>query len=107
MLVHQRGIRGGTLHIRKWHKGKIIILWAWGAAFAGLMLTNFLSARLTSSLALPSLEFLGAFSTLLGLSVLTWHWLGDRELKESLPPEIPEKEDDHSDSDSESFSDKP
>lgn len=65
--------------IGKWHLGKLIILWAWGAALACLLLTDFLRSPVESSPYRHLFEFLILLLTLLTLSAVTWRWLGSKE----------------------------
>lgn len=66
------------MSIRKWHKGKLIILWAWGIAIVSLLMTDFLTSSVQSSPSRHSVEFLVTLLILLALSAVTWRWLGDR-----------------------------
>jgi hypothetical protein len=65
--------------IRRWHWGKIVIVWAWGGVLVGLLLTNFLSSPATQSPARSTVTFLGSLGILVALTALTWTWLGGRE----------------------------
>jgi len=67
------------MSVRKWHPGKLIILWTWGAVCAALTLTHFLNSSVSDSPALHLCEILFVFVVLLVLSVVTWHWLGSKE----------------------------
>lgn len=71
------------MSIRKWHKGKLIILWAWGVASAALALTDFMMRPVQSAPVAHLVEILIVLLTLLALSAVTWHWLGNREPVES------------------------
>ena len=71
------------MSIRKWHRGKLIILWAWGVAAAAFALTDFMMRPVESAPVAHLIEILIVFLTLLALSAVTWHWLGDREPVES------------------------
>ena len=71
------------MSIRKWHKGKLVILWAWGVASAALALTDFMMRPVQSAPVAHLIEILIVLLTLLALSAVTWHWLGDREPVES------------------------
>ena len=62
---------------RKWHKGKLIILWAWGIAIVSLLMTDFLTISVQSSPSRHSVELLVTLLVLLALSAVTWRWLGD------------------------------
>jgi quinol-cytochrome oxidoreductase complex cytochrome b subunit len=66
------------MSIRKWHRGKLIILWAWGLAIAALLMTDFLSTSVQSSPTTHTVEFFVVLLVLLALSIITWRWLGDR-----------------------------
>ncbi len=65
--------------IRKWHSGKLIILWAWGSIAVALALTGFLSSPVKDAPAQHLVEFIFALMALFALSAITWHWLGGRE----------------------------
>lgn len=65
--------------IRRWHWGKIVILWAWGAAAAALLLARFLSQAAQADPLVSTLSFLGSVLILGALSVVTWLWLGGKE----------------------------
>lgn len=69
--------------IRRWHFGKLIILWVWGAFLAGLAWYWVVDLEPSSdSVAGPigGLLALGAMLLIPGaLSVVTWLWLGGRE----------------------------
>lgn len=64
--------------IRKWHRGKLLILWSWGAVITAVLLFVVIS--------LPPEEFVIGSALLLlivgilaGLSALTWRWLSGKE----------------------------
>jgi len=67
------------LTIRRWHWGKIAILWAWGGLVVALLLTNFLSSPADQSPARSTVTFLVSLIILLVLTALTWAWLGGKE----------------------------
>ena len=67
------------LHMRRWHWGKIAILWAWGGILVALLLTNFLSSPATSSPTLSTLTFLGSVLIILALTAVTWNWLSGKD----------------------------
>jgi hypothetical protein len=67
------------LDIRRWHWGKIVILWAWGGVLVALLLTNFLSSPATITPALSTITFLGGLLILLVLTAITWKWLGGKD----------------------------
>jgi hypothetical protein len=65
------------MSIRKWHLGKLVILWMWGGAGVAFALTRFLAGDWRSKSTLFCLIF--AVLDLLLLSAVTWHWLGGKE----------------------------
>jgi hypothetical protein len=65
--------------VRKWHPGKLIILWAWGGGAAALALTRFLSRPVNDAPTEHLVELVFVVLALLALSGVTWHWLGGRE----------------------------
>lgn len=67
------------MSIRKWHPGKLIILWAWGGLVTALSLTAFLTRPVQSAPALHLLELIIVVLSLLVLSGVTWYWLGGKE----------------------------
>jgi hypothetical protein len=68
--------------IRKWHSGKLIILWAWGVVPAAVALTLFLSGHVMDTPVNHLLELAFALVILLLLSGITWYWLGGKESTE-------------------------
>lgn len=84
------------MQIRKWHIGKIVLLWAWGIASTAFLLRLLERARQTAAESLPGQAPLesGTLLTIviiaipLGLSVITWKWLGGKEevVKEEQTP---------------------
>jgi len=67
--------------IKRWHVGKIVLLWTWGAAviIVDLYMLNEYKEALTE-------HVLIGFSVLsllliipIGLSILTWRWLSGKE----------------------------
>ena len=67
--------------ITHWHPGKLIILWSWGALIVGLALTWFLTTTVEASPIIHLVTLLASLLILVGLSVVTWKWLGDRKPK--------------------------
>ena len=65
--------------IRKWHFGKLVILWAWGAVLSALVLTHFASTPVSDTLILHACEIVFVLFILLLLSTVTWLWLGSKE----------------------------
>ena len=67
------------MHVRRWHWGKIVILWAWGGLLVAMLLTRFLSQRAEVDPTVSSLSFLGSVVILGVLTIVTWLWLGGKE----------------------------
>jgi hypothetical protein len=67
------------MSIEKWHPGKLIILWSWGALFAALALTHFLISPVLESPVFHLIALLIALLILIALSAVTWKWLSGRE----------------------------
>ena len=67
------------MSIRKWHPGKLIILWSWGGAAIALALTDFLARPVQSAPVSHLAELLFVLLSLLALSGVTWYWLGGKE----------------------------
>lgn len=65
--------------IRRWHAGKLVILWAWGGLVAALLLTQFLGEPARSTPLLHLFELAGSLLVLIALSVVSWRWLGGKE----------------------------
>jgi hypothetical protein len=69
-----------TMRISKWHPGKLIILWSWGALLAAVALTSYFASPVAASPRLHLCELLLAILILATLSCITWRWLSGREL---------------------------
>ena len=67
------------MSVRKWHYGKIVILWAWGGVVAALSLTLFMSQPVESSPVAHLVEVVLVLLITAALSIITWHWLGGKE----------------------------
>jgi len=62
--------------IRKWHVGKIAILWAWGIAICVLLIQIIVQTKNF----VPGFLLIGALlAVLLCLSVISWKWFGGKE----------------------------
>ena len=61
--------------IRKWHVGKVILLWAWGAIFCGIIILTIIGTKEWSPG--PALGLI--LVTTLLLSVIKWKWFGGKE----------------------------
>jgi hypothetical protein len=72
-------LKGGDSGIRRWHWGKLVILWAWGGTIAALFLTSFLSHPVGEAPVRSLLAFLVSLVILIGLSAVTWLWLGGKD----------------------------
>ena len=68
-----------SLRIKRWHWGKIVILWAWGGVFVALLLTRFLSQKADVDPIASSISFFGSVLILAALTVVTWLWLGGKD----------------------------
>jgi hypothetical protein len=67
------------MSVRKWHTGKLIILWTWGGVIVGLILTDFMAHPVQQAPTLRAVELLTILLIPLILSGVTWHWLGGKE----------------------------
>ncbi len=67
------------MSIRKWHPGKLIILWAWGGVPAAIAFTSFLHGDVQSGPLTHLIELVFALLVVLLLSGVTWYWLGGKE----------------------------
>jgi hypothetical protein len=65
--------------IRKWHPGKLIILWVWGGIALAFTFTDFLTRSVQDSPLLHLFEIIIVLTGLLVLTGITWHWLGGKE----------------------------
>jgi len=68
-----------TMNIKRWHWGKIVILWAWGGLIVALLLTKFLSQKAELDPVVSSLSFFGGLLILAALTIVTWLWLGAKD----------------------------
>ena len=68
-----------SMSIKRWHWGKIVILWAWGGLIVALLLTKFLSQKTELDPVGSSLSFFGSLLILAALSIVTWLWLGGKD----------------------------
>jgi hypothetical protein len=68
--------------IKKWHYGKLILLWAWGGLLTGLSLTHFVNTPVPDSPSLHLSELIFTLAVLIVLSFVTWRWLGSKESDE-------------------------
>ena len=62
-----------------WHWGKLVILWAWGAIAVAVLWRVFLSLTPGVQPVLTTGVLGVAVALLLGLSVVTWVWLGGKD----------------------------
>jgi len=67
------------MSIKRWHWGKIVILWAWGGVVVALLLTRFLSQKAEVDPVVSSMSFLGSVLILIALTIVTWLWLGGKD----------------------------
>jgi hypothetical protein len=75
-----------TMSIRKWHHGKLIILWSWGALLSALAFTDVKTAKPDQLTLFRLCELVLALCLLVALSVVTWVWLGGKEELTERPP---------------------
>ena len=68
-----------TMPIRKWHFGKLIILWAWGVVCSALAITDFVSSKIADAPILRAIELIFVVLVPLALSIITWYWLGAKD----------------------------
>jgi hypothetical protein len=68
-----------SMSIKRWHWGKIVILWAWGGVVVALLLTRFLSQKAEVDPVVASMSFLGSVLILVALTIATWLWLGGKD----------------------------
>ena len=64
------------MEIRKWHTGKLVLLWLWGLVLIGLAL-NLLEDM--DNPVFGSLLLLFIITAPIGLSVVSWKWLSGKE----------------------------
>ena len=67
------------MRLRRWHWGKIVILWGWGGLLVALLLTRFLSQNAELDPTVASISFLGSLLILGALTIVTWLWLGGKD----------------------------
>ena len=67
------------MSIRKWHHGKLIVLWSWGAFIAAIALTDVKTAKADQLTFFRLFELLFILVMLVALSIVTWIWLGGKE----------------------------
>jgi hypothetical protein len=62
--------------IRKWHVGKIVLLWAWGVILCAITIRIIIG---TTNALLGLLLVVTLLAILITLSVITWRWLSGKE----------------------------
>jgi hypothetical protein len=72
-------LRRVAIKIRRWHWGKIVILWSWGGLVVALLMTRFLSQEVGIDPLTSTISFLLAAAILVSLTVVTWIWLGGKD----------------------------
>lgn len=65
--------------IRKWHPGKLIVLWCWAGVLGGLALADFLNSPIRDAPAAHLVEFLFSVALFLAATIVTWVWLGGKD----------------------------
>ncbi len=73
------------MSIRKWHHGKLIVLWSWGAFLSAVALTDVKTAIADKWTFFRLCELLFVLILLIALSVVTWIWLGSKEGSTETP----------------------
>jgi hypothetical protein len=73
------------MSIKRWHWGKIVIVWAWGGVLVALLLTSFLSQKAEVDPRTLTLCFFGSVLILGALTVVTWLWLGGKDTVPQAP----------------------
>ena len=64
--------------IRKWHVGKIVLLWAWGVVLSIVLIQIII--RTTNFV--PGFILIATMLAIwIALSMITWKWLGAKEEK--------------------------
>jgi Ca2+-dependent lipid-binding protein len=71
------------LNIKKWHVGKLVILWIWGLVLSGLGLSM---VTAVTSWVFGYLIIAVTLSMPVVLSVVTWRWLTGKELTKEARP---------------------
>jgi Sec-independent protein secretion pathway component TatC len=69
--------------IRKWHVGRIALLWAWGIVLS-IVLIQIISK--TTNFVLGFILIATLLAILITLSIITWKWFGDVGEQESDKP---------------------
>jgi ammonia channel protein AmtB len=67
------------MSIRKWHHGKLIVLWSWGIFLSAVALTDVKTAHAERLTLFRLCELLFVLCLLITLSIVTWIWLGGKE----------------------------
>jgi hypothetical protein len=66
--------------IRKWHVGKIVLLWAWGVILCAIIVATIIGTKEWSpGPGLGLILVLTLLAILITLSVITWKWFGGKE----------------------------
>ena len=62
--------------IKRWHVGRIVLLWMWGIAIS----TVLISVISRTQNFVPGFIYLGALLLILvALTVITWQWFGEKD----------------------------
>ncbi len=62
--------------IRKWHVGKVVMLWAWGILLCALLIRLIIG---TADALAGLVLILSGLAILIALSVITWKWFSGKE----------------------------
>jgi len=68
------------MSISKWHHGKLTMLWAWATFIAAVALTDVKTAKADQLTLFRLCELLFVVGLLIVLSIVTWIWLGGKEI---------------------------
>ena len=81
------------MKVRTWHVGKIVILWAWGAAaiVVGLQVLKDFEKTLTEHVLIGFALLILLLIIPIILSVVTWQWFSGKEPVAKAPTAPPEQ----------------
>ena len=66
--------------IRRWHVGKIVLLWAWGVLLCAIIIGGIIGTKEWSpGPGLGLVLVLMLLAVLVALSIVTWKWFGGKE----------------------------
>jgi hypothetical protein len=65
--------------IKKWHYGKIVLLWGWGGFILVFLISAYMATKPDDKPIAHLCEALVMLVILFALSCITWIWLGGKE----------------------------